>query len=83
MSVLTISINKCFGGFAVCCSKFGNCIPFGEVCEQVLHDGSTLFNKQSTSMDMNYDVCIHFDRLIFYLCIFRNNNNIKVTYMFE
>ena len=42
MSVWTISIKKCFGGFGVCCYKFGNFIPFGKVCEQLLHDGSRL-----------------------------------------
>ena len=30
MSVLTISITKCFGGFGVCCSKFGNLFHLGK-----------------------------------------------------
>ena len=37
---------KCFGEFGVCCTKFGNFIPFGEVCERVLHDGSRLLYGQ-------------------------------------
>ena len=35
------------GGFGVCYSKFGNFIPFGEVCEQVLHDGSRLLDTNN------------------------------------
>ena len=49
MSVLAISMEKCFGGFdGVCCSKFGNFIPFEEVCEQVMHDGSKLLDIYCT-----------------------------------
>ena len=33
---------KCFGEFGVCCSKLGIFIQFGEVYEQVLHDGNKL-----------------------------------------
>ena len=47
MSVFAISIKGCFGGFGVCCSEFGDFIPFGEVYERVLHDGCELLDQQA------------------------------------